>query len=468
MPQDQHPVDHAPHPADTAAQRTLPHNLEAERSILGAVMIDNETWADVALAITAKDFFRDAHRRMFEGLERLSQAGKPLDLVLLKEDLESNGDLEECGGPAYIASLVDGVPRSTNVIYYAGIVREKARLRNAIFAANKLLGSAYEADDTADTVLEAAVHSLLQISDAGAVGERSLDDALRAYTATITNEQQADRIATGLTDVDTLIGGFERKRLTIIAARPSVGKSSLVTSVADYITARGESVGVITLEMDDETLAGNLVAAHSKISSDRVRRRLIEGRQWALIASAIEQLQGRRMYFVNAANTLTQVAAWARRLKAKYGISTLFLDYLQMLGNPAAKDRQQEVASLSRGLKQLAKDEDMAIVALSALGRDPEKRQDKRPHNSDLRESGAIEFDADLIMLLFREEMHKPNDEQLQGVAEIIVSKNRGGPTGTVKVAFIHETARWANLAIMPDGDPGPQYSGYGGGAYND
>lgn len=429
-------------------------------------MIENGTWADVALAITAQDFFRDAHRRTFEGLERLSQAGKPLDLVLLKEDLEANGDLEEVGGPAYLAALLDGVPRSTNVIYYAGIVREKARLRNAILAGQKLMASAYEASEPADTVLEAAVHQLLQISDAGAVGERSLDQALAAYTATITNESQPDRIATGLKDVDTLIGGFERKRLTIIAARPSVGKSSLITSVADYITARGEAVGVITLEMDDETLAGNLVAAHSKVSSDRVRRRMIQPAQWAHVANAIEQLQGRRMYFVNAANTLTQVAAWARRLKAKYGIGTLFLDYLQMLGNPAAKDRQQEVASLSRGLKQLAKDEDMAIVALSSLGRDPEKRMDKRPHNSDLRESGAIEFDADLIWLLFREEMHKPNDDRLQGVAEIIVSKNRGGPTGTVKVAFVHDTARWADLAIMPDADgaPGPRYSGYGAG----
>jgi len=453
------------HPVDQA--RSLPWNKEAEVSVLGAVLIDGSAWSDLALSITAEDFFRDGHKRIFKGLERLSQAGKPLDLVLLKEDLEANGDLDEAGGPAYLASLVDGVPRSTNVQYYAAVVREKSRLRRTIFAATVMIDSAYAAryEETADTVLEAAVHSLLAISDAGAVGERSLDDALRAYTATITSEHQVDRIATGLKDVDTLIGGFERKRLTIVAARPSVGKSSLITSIADYITARGEAVGVITLEMDDETLAGNLVAAHSKISSDRVRRRMIESRQWQQVASAIEQLQGRKMYFVNAANTLTQVAAWARRLKAKYGISTLFLDYLQMLGNPAAKDRQQEVASLSRGLKQLAKDEDMAIVALSSLGRDPEKRMDKRPHNADLRESGAIEFDADLIWLLYREEMHKPNDEQLKGVAEIIVSKNRGGPTGTVKVAFVHDTARWADLFVMPDGDPGPTYSG---GGYND
>ena len=457
MPDQERPVEQ---------QRTLPHNLEAERSVLGAVLIENEVWSDLALAVTSKDFFRDAHRRIFESLERLSQAGKPLDLVLMKEDLEANGDLEEVGGPAYCSSLVDGVPRSTNVQYYAAIVREKARLRNSIFAANRLLANAYEAEQTADTVLEAAVHELLQISDAGAVGERSLDDALKSYTTSISSETP-DRIPTGLTDVDSLIGGLERKKLTIIAARPSVGKSSLITSIADYITARGEPVGVITLEMDDETLAGNLVAAHSKVSSDRVRRRIIAPTQWAQVSHAIEELQGRPMYFVNAASTLTQVSAWARRLKAKYAIRTLILDYLQMLGNPAAKDRQQEVASLSRGLKQLAKDEDIAMVALSALGRDPEKRMDKRPHNSDLRESGAIEFDADMIWLLFREEMHKPNDEQLKGVAEIIVSKNRGGPTGTVKVAFLHETARWANLAIMPDGDPGPQYSGYGGG-YND
>ena len=455
MSQDERPVEQ---------QRTLPNNLEAERSILGAAMIENTTWTDIALRITAKDFFRDAHRRIFEGLERLSQAGKPLDLVLLKEDLEQEGDLEEVGGPAYLASLVDGVPRSTNVVYYCEIVREKARLRNSIFAANTLLGSAYEADQSADFVLEEAVKALLQLSDSGAVGERTLDEALTSYTNSITGDQPS-RIATGLADVDSLIGGFERKKLSIIAARPSVGKSSLITSIADYVTARIDAAGVhiepcgiITLEMDDETIAGNLVAAHSHVSSDRVRRRMATDAQWSKVSNAIEQLQGRPMYFVNAAGTLTQVAAWARRLKKKYGVRLLFIDYLQLLGNPAAKDRQQEVASLSRGLKQLAKDEDMAIVALSSLGRDPEKRMDKRPHNSDLRESGAIEFDADLILLLYREEMHKPNDEELKGVAEIIISKNRGGPVGTVKVAFIHETARWASLAIMPDADSTSTY----------
>lgn len=457
MPQDERPVAQQ-------QQRTLPNNLEAERSILGAALIENETWTDIALLVTANDFFRDAHKRIFEGLERLSQAGQPLDLVLLKEDLERKGDLEEVGGPAYVASLVDGVPRSTNVIYYCDIVRQKARLRNAIFAANALLGSAYEADESADAVLEEAVKALLLLSDSGAVGERTLDEALKSYADSITNDQP-QRIPTGLADVDSMIGGFERKKLTIIAARPSVGKSSLITSIADYVTARIDAsgvhtdpVGVITLEMDDETIAGNLVAAHSHVSSDRVRRRMATESQWQKISAAFEQLYGRPMYFVNAAGTLTQVAAWVRRLKKKYGVRLFFLDYLQLLGNPAAKNRQEEVASLSRGLKQLAKDEDVAIVALSALGRDPEKRMDKRPHNSDLRESGAIEFDADLILLLYREEMHKPNDEELRGIAEIIISKNRGGPVGTVKVLFIQETARWASLAIMPDADASSTY----------
>lgn len=439
-------------PAAAYEKRTLPHNLDAERSILGAVLIDGDTWADVALAIKADDFFRDAHKRIFRGLERLSQRGQPLDLVLLTEDLAKEADLEEVGGPAYLAGLVDGIPRSTNVIYYAGIVREKSRLRAAIFAANKLLGDAYTAQSAADVVLAEAVSGLLILSDDGAVGERSLDAALKAYTDALLADKPS-AIATGLTDVDSLIGGFERKKLSIIAARPSVGKSSLVTSIADYVTARDEPCGIITLEMDDETIAGNLVAAHSKVSSDRVRRRMASEHQWAQVTHAIEQLYGRPMYFVNAASTLTQVSAWARRLRDKYGVRLLFIDYLQLLGNPAAKDRQQEVASLSRGLKQVAKDEDMAIVALSAIGREPEKRMDKRPHNSDLRESGAIEFDADLIVLLFREEMHKPGDESLHGIAEVIVSKNRGGPVGTVKVSFRSDTARWANLAIMPDAD---------------
>jgi replicative DNA helicase len=461
-------VDKRPEPPPHGEPRTLPWNKEAEVSILGAAMIENSTWTDIALLVTAEDFFRDAHKRIFRGLERLRQESKPLDLVLLKENLEQAGDLEECGGPAYLASLVDGIPRSTNVVYYCEVVREKSRLRSAIFAANKLLGAAYEADESANLVIEAGVTSLLALADTGAVGERSLNDALKAYTDTLVSEK-APGILTGLTDVDSLIGGFERKKLSIVAARPSVGKSSLITSIADLVTARGEPCGYITLEMDDETLAGNLVAAHSKVSPDRVRRRLVDERGWAQVTAAIGKLHDRPLYFVTSANTLTQLSAWARRLREKYGVRLLFLDYIQLMGNPAAKDRQQEVASISRGLKALAKDEDVAMVAVSALGRDAEKRNDKRPHLSDLRESGALEFDADLVMLLFRQEMYTPNDEAVQGVGECIVAKNRGGPVGTVKLAFISEQARWANLAVMPgaqDGDPGPQYSGYGGG-YN-
>lgn len=456
-----------PPPHDAAQQRTLPYNLEAERSIFGAAMIENSTWTDIALLVTADDFFRDAHKRIFRGLERLAQASKPLDLVLLKEDLEQEGDLEEVGGPAYLASLVDGVPRSTNVVYYCEVVREKSRLRLAIFAANRLLGAAYEADQSANLVIEEGVNALLKLADTGAVGERSLNDALKSYTDTLVSDK-APGILTGLTDVDSMVGGFERKKLSIVAARPSVGKSSLITSIADLVTARNEPVGYITLEMDDETLAGNLVAAHSKVSPDRVRRRLVDERGWAQVTAAIGKLADRPLYFVSSANTLTQLSAWARRLRDKYGVRLLFLDYLQLMGNPAARDRQQEVATISRGLKTLAKHEDIAMVAVAALGRDAEKRNDKRPHLSDLRESGALEFDADLVMLLFRQEMYTPNDEAVQGIAEVIIAKNRGGPVGTVKLAFISEQARWANLAVMPeaDGDPGPQYSGYGGG-YN-
>jgi replicative DNA helicase len=432
---------------ERAQQRTLPHNLDAECSVLGAVLIENSVWPEVALVLVATDFFRAAHQRIFEGIVTLMNTVHAADLVMLREELERTGDLDEVGGASYIAALVDGVPRSTNVVYYAAIVKEKATLRAAIRSANMTLGLAYEAEQPSALVLEMGVQSLLSLADHGATGEKSLDTALQDYSNSLIAEKSAI-IPTGLVDLDSMVGGFQRKRLSVVAARPSVGKTSLMLSVVDNVTARDDAAAMITLEMEAEDLAGNLVAAHSGVSSDRLRRGQAGDQQWAKITQAFGTLAGRKLYFIERVRSLTQIAAWARRLRDTYGVRLLVLDYMQRLGNPDAKDRQQEVAMLSRGLKQLAQDEDIAVVAISSLGRDPEKRQDKRPHLSDLRESGAIEFDADLVLLLFREEMYKPDDEALHGIAEIIIAKNRGGPVGTVKVVFIRDTARWANLAL--------------------
>lgn len=432
---------------EPSPDRSLPSNLEAERSILGAVLVHNDAWPLIASALTDADFYRDAHRRIFQAMGRLREAGSAIDFVLLREELRKAGDEDEVGGPAYIASLADGVPRATNVAHYVKVVREKARLRSTIYAANTILTTAYEAEQSVADLVETGVRTLLSLADADDDTVTPIGDALRGYVESLDAEQGAT-IATGLRDVDDLIGGFGRKKLTIIAARPGVGKSSLSLHVADHAAASAIPSAIISLEMDTAALAASLLAAHSGVSSDRMRRKTAGQAQWTRIGEALNLLSDRPLYLVTQARTLTQVAAWARRLREAHGVQLLFLDYLQLIGDPRARDRQQEIAHLSRGLKRIAIDEDMAVVAVSALNRESERRLDKRPHLSDLRESGSIEADADLVLLLHREELYKRTEDNV-GIAEVIVAKNRSGASGCVKVVFLAETVRFADLAAV-------------------
>ena len=427
-------------------ERVLPQDLSLERAVLGAILLHPQHWSQVASILTADDFFRAAHGLIFSAMARLNQAESAIDFALLRTELRSSGDEDEIGGPVYLASLVDGLPLGSYVMDYARVVREKARLRTAIAVANKLTTEAYAAERSVVEIVDAGVRDLLTLADAQESGVTSIRDALKSYMDAL-DDEQAVLIPTGLRDVDDIVGGFGRKKLTIIASRPGVGKSSLAVTAADHAAGAGTPTAIISLEMVPSALAGNLLASHSGVGTERMRRKVVGEWQWTRVTQAVELLMDRPLYFVTAVKSLTQVAAWVCRLKEQYGVRLVFLDYLQLLGDPRAKDRQQEVAALSRGLKWIAIDEDIALVALSQLSREPERRNDKRPHLSDLRESGSIEADADLVLLLFREEMHKPMDEN-RGIAEVIIAKNRQGPTGSVRVAFIAETVRFADLAL--------------------
>jgi replicative DNA helicase len=426
--------------------RVLPHNLEAERAVLGAVLVDSEAWPVASSLITPAEFYRDAHRRIFDAIARLALDGKPADLLILKEELERSSELDEVGGAPYLAALLDGVPRATNVAYYAGIVREKAKLRATIFAANGMLAAAYLSDQPAAEIIDSGVRTFLSMSSSASGSVSTIAEATAAYVARL-DADRGDVIPTGLSDLDALIGGFERKHLTVVAARPSVGKTSLISCIADNVAGRGEPAGFITVEMPPEAIAGNLLSVHSGVSSSKFRRKEhISESEWGDISGAMRLVDGRPLYLVRDAQTLTHVASWTRRLREQYNVRWIGVDYLQLLGDPSAANRQLEVAAISRGLKKVAENEDVAMVALAMVGRDSEKRLDKRPTLSDLRESGAIEQDADMALLLYREEMHKNKDDN-KGVAEIIVAKNRTGPVGTIRVAFVKETTRWATLA---------------------
>jgi len=425
-------------------ERTLPHSLDAERSILGAILVHGDAFTLAAQVLVPEDFFRDAHTKIFRHMSTLREKGTAIDWMTLREELTRNGEMDEVGGPAYVSSLSDGVPRATNVAHYAAIVKEKAQLRAVIYAANEMSNAAYE-QQPANVTVESGVRKLMSAVKAEQRGVQTIGEAVSDYMRAMDSEEGVS-IPTGLVDLDELVGGLQRKKLTIIAARPSVGKTSLAVAIADHVSKLTGPVGMFSLETDNMSVAAQLVASYSGVPSETVRRRTVGDNQWESISYAVAELGGRPFYLLEGATTMTQIQAWARRLRDDHGVRLIVVDYIQLVANTLARDMRQEVAHVSRSLKILAQELDVAVVALSQLSRSPEGRADKRPQLSDLRESGALEQDADLVFLLFREEMHKATNENA-GVAEIIVAKNRSGPVGVTRVRFMKQLAKFCNLA---------------------
>ncbi len=439
-----------------AAERTLPHNLEAERSVLGAILIDNESFNIAASVIDSRAFFRDAHRRIFERMVALAERSQPIDLITLKEELERAGEVEEVGGPAYIASLVDGVPRSTNVEYYAKIVKEKATLRSLIFSANKILSNAYEADQEADLILDEAESAIFSVAEdrikAGFVVMRDLvKESFPKIEQLFEHKSFISGISTGFTEVDKMTRGFQRGDLIIVAARPSMGKTSLVLNIAQHVATAGSVAGFFSLEMSKEQLFMRMLACEAKIDNYRLMSGQIGQKEYGQITHALETLSDARLYIDDTPGIgALEMRAKARRLQAEHGLDLLAIDYIQLMtGRGRYENRTLELASISRSLKGLAKELNVPIVVLSQLSRAPEARSDKRPQLADLRESGALEQDADVVILIFREEMYKQDNEpsESDGIAELIVAKQRNGPTGLIKLAFLRQQTRFANLA---------------------
>jgi replicative DNA helicase len=444
--------------AETAAApaRTLPHNLEAERSVLGAILIDNHTINLAAAVMTSQAFFRDAHRRIFERMTELSERNQPIDLVTLKEALERSGELEEVGGPAYVASLVDGVPRSTNVEYYAQIVKEKATLRALIFSANKILSNAYEADQEADLILDDAESAIFAVAEdrvkSGFIPMRELvNQSFPRIEKLFEHKSYITGVPTGFDDLDRKTRGLQPGDLVIVAARPSMGKTSLVLNICQHVATHGGIAGFFSLEMSKEQLFMRLLASEARIDTYRLLSGQIGQKEYGQITHALETLSEAQLFIDDTAGIgVLEMRAKARRLQAEHGLSILAVDYIQLMtGRGRFENRTLELASISRSLKGLAKELSVPIVVLSQLSRAPEARSDRRPQLSDLRESGALEQDADVVALIFREEMYKHGDEpsESDGVAEIILAKQRNGPTGTIKLAFLREQTRFANLA---------------------
>ena len=438
------------------AERTLPHNLEAERSVLGAILVHNDAFNLAAQVIDGRDFYRDAHRRIFDRMVALSERNQAIDFVTLKEELSRAGELDEVGGPAYVASLADGVPRATNVEYYSRIVKEKATLRNLIYAANKILTNAYEADQESDLILDEAESAIFAVAeDRLKAGFVSMSDLVKDNYPKIEQLFEHKRLITGVptgfVDLDAMTRGLQGGDLIIIAARPSMGKTSLVLNLSQYVALQPDrTVGFFSLEMSKESLFLRLLTSEAQIDSHRLMSGAIGQKDYGRISHALETLSVMRLFIDDSANVgVLEMRAKARRLMSEHGLSLVVVDYIQLMGSRGRyENRTLELASISRSLKGLAKELNVPIVVLSQLSRAPESRSDHRPQLSDLRESGALEQDADVVVMIYREDAYNrdPNHPDA-GTAELIVAKQRNGPTGVVRLAFLREQTRFANLA---------------------
>ncbi len=445
--------------ADVAvAERTLPHNLEAERSVLGAILLHNDAFNLAAEVIDSNDFYRDAHRRIFDKMVTLAERGDAIDLVTLKEELGRSGDLDEVGGPAYIAALVDGVPRSTNVEHYARIIKEKATLRNLIFSANKILATAYEAEEEADVILDQAEHAIFAIADDKVRdGFVSMKDLAQGSLETIeklhARKELVTGVPTGFTDLDEMTSGLQAGDLVIVAARPSMGKTSLVLNMAQHVGTKTDlTVGIFSLEMSKEQLFLRMLTGEARIDAHRLRGGFLGDRDWGKLSHAIGTLSEAKIFIDDTPSIgVLEMRAKCRRLASEHGLHMVAVDYIQLMqGRGRFENRTLELASISRSLKGLAKELRVPIVVLSQLSRAPESRSDHRPQLSDLRESGALEQDADVVVFIYREDMYADKSQptaESQGTAELIIAKQRNGPTGIVRLAFLREYTRFENLA---------------------
>lgn len=442
------------------SDRVLPHSLEAERAVIGAALLNPDAFDLAVAAVHADDFYRAAHRSIWSHLCQLSVQGAPLDLVSVNESLSKVGELEEVGGPVYLAGLIDGVPRSTNIAHYASIVREKAQLRQLIVTASRMVNDAYEAEEDAHAIVEQAEQAIFALAEgANVTGFVRVGSLLPGIFDKLEllhqSKQGVTGLSTGIRDLDDLTRGLQPGNLILIAARPSMGKSSLAVNIAEHLTgpAFRKHVALCSLEMSSEELMMRQLASAARVDGHRLQSGYLGERDWARLSTAMAEIAAATMYIDETPHIgVFDLRGRARRLKTEHGLDLLIIDYVQLMDAPERTDkrgdnRALEIGTMSRALKVLARELNIPIILLSQLSRQPEARQDHRPMLSDLRESGALEQDADVVLFLYRDEVYHPDRSDNKGIAEIIIGKQRNGPLGTVKVAFQKEYTRFENLA---------------------
>jgi replicative DNA helicase len=451
---------------DYSLAHSLPANVEAERSILGAILLDNLAYNQAAEHLKPEDFSLDSHRRLYSRMIDLAESSRPIDMITLVEELDRRKELEAIGDVGYISGLVDGVPDRPSIEHYIKIVRDKALLRGLIHAANSAIARAAEQSDPAEEILNDAEAAIFQLSEKrigrGFMGVQEIvKESFGSVDALLQRGQRITGLATHYSDLDEMTSGFQRSDLIIIAARPSMGKTAFALNIAENAAIEDQkTVGVFSLEMSREALLLRLLCSKARVDSHKMRTGSLWRDDMDKVVRAMEQLAHAPIFIDDTPGiALSEMRAKARRLQQSTGtLDLIIVDYLQLMsgGGRRYENRTQEVSAISRGLKGLAKELKVPVIALSQLSRAPESRGgDHRPQLADLRESGSIEQDADVVTFIFREEVYKPDEPELEGRAELIIAKQRNGPTGKVNLAFLKNSTRFESM--LGDGMSAPE-----------
>lgn len=439
---------------EQSLQRVLPHSLEAEACVLGSMILDPNAIDIVVQICQPEDFFRPSHRLVFETLCQMHTSGKPIELFTLDQEIKQAKLIDRVGGTDYLVSLAEGVPSTANAEYYSKVVRDKSLLRNLIAANQQIISEAYDSHDDPSEVLDRAEHNIFKIA-ARQVGQdaASLESLMQTTFETLQNaDGRITGVATGYHELDNLTCGFQKGEMIVVAARPSMGKTAFALNMAEYMGVDDNNpVLFFSLEMSKEQLAMRFLASRSRVNAGKMRRGMIGPDEWTSLQTAAGELEKAPIYIDDSADlNILRLRAKARRMQASHGIKAVFVDYLQLMSSQGrVESRQVQVAEQSRGLKGLARELNVPVVVLAQLNRGPEDRDGKRPRMSDLRESGAIEQDADVIILLHREDYyHRDQADYIPtNKTEIIVAKQRNGPVGVVELVFLAEYMRFANQA---------------------
>ncbi|MGB2764515.1 MAG: replicative DNA helicase [Candidatus Aminicenantaceae bacterium] len=436
-------------------KKTPPHSLEAEKTVLGGILVNNKNLNVVLSIITPEDFYKEANRKIVNKITSLVDKGLPVDVVTLSEELQKEGVLDDIGGVSYISSLMDGIPKSLNVEFYAQIIKEKSLLRQLILSSAKIISTSYEQKEDADLLLDEAQAAIIEVTEqrikpgfvpVGTLTATTLDMVKALHD----RKESVTGVPTGFRDLDGLTAGFHNSEFIVVAARPSMGKTALCLNISQYASLKTDySIGFFSLEMAKEQVVIRLLCAEAQLDIKKVRTGFIGERDFEKLKLGAEVLSQAKIFVDESpALTVMEMKAKARRLKMERNLDLMFVDYMQLM-RPGGRfeNRTQEMSYISRSLKELAKEIKIPVVGISQLSRAPERgRREPIPQLSDLRESGAIEQDADVVIFIYRPELYRPDDESIRGIAKVNVAKQRNGPIGRIELAFIKEYARFADM----------------------